>query len=140
MEYVTEKKVFDIRIKLFTDDFETVLKNKYGIEPNLGKENENPGLAGYFIKYVNEHLQLYIDNKPYDKNDLKFVKKEMNFEATWLFLELKANDNIKRIKIKPTFINDLYADQKNLLIFTYGKVQKGFQFRSYDEFEEIVIK
>ena len=139
MEYNNEKQAFDISVKMFTDDFEKALDYKYGIKANIGKDNEIDDLSGYFSKYAKENLLFFLDGKNNIGTQVKFLKKEMNFEATWLYFELKTDRKIKDVKIKTTFLNDLYPDQKNLLIFTYGEFQEGFQFRSYDDFEEIEL-
>ncbi|MFH2095889.1 MAG: DUF6702 family protein, partial [Bacteroidota bacterium] len=124
--------------KIFTDDMESVVRKKYGIEMNLGKENENSECRTYINKYVHEHLSFQVNGKDMNQG-LEFLKREMNFEAVWFYYKVNCDSKIKSVKIKSSFLNDLYPDQKNLVIFNYGKINKGFQFKAGDEEEEIVL-
>jgi len=138
IDYNENTKSFTIAIKIFTDDFESILKKKYGIDIKMNNEfDENS--KKYINKYITENFDFTINNKKVAASQLNFLRKETNFEAVWLYYELKNINNIKSIKLRSSFLDDLYPDQKNLLIFNYKKVKKAFKFKKSDEIAEFEI-
>lgn len=146
IEYNQEKKTFDVAFKIFTDDFETIIFNKYGVELKLGKEDELQDYEKYINQYVFEHFCIEINEK---NKKLRFKHKKMNDVAVWLYYEFSAKglrrykalatergsasggknkENIKFVAITNSLMCDLYKDQTNLVIFNYFDIQKGFNF------------
>lgn len=139
IEYDTNNEKFIVAFKVFSDDLESVINQKYNINLNLGKENELKNSSEYLTQYMKEHFRFYINTKKNLSEDLIFVKKEMNFEATWIYYELKFNGVVKKSIIRNSMLDDLYPDQKNLVMFNYKDVNKGFQFKKNDNAEIIVL-
>jgi hypothetical protein len=139
IEYDANNEKFIIAFKVFSDDLESVINKKYKINLNLGKENELTNSSDYLTQYMQEHFRFYINTKKNLSEDLIFVKKEMNFEATWIYYELKFNGVVKKSIIRNSMLDDLYPDQKNLVMFNYKDVNKGFQFRKNDNAEIIEL-
>ncbi len=146
IEYNQEKKTFDVAFKIFTDDFETIIFNKYGVELKLGKEDELQDYEKYINQYVFEHFCIEINEK---NKKLRFKHKKMNDIDVWLYYEFSAKghrrskalatesgsasggknkENIKFVAITNSLMCDLYKDQTNLVIFNYFDIQKGFSF------------
>ena len=125
IEYNQEKKTFALAFKIFTDDFETIIFNKYGVELKLGKEDELQDYEKYINQYVFEHFCIEINEK---NKKLRFKHKKMNDIAVWLYYDFKNKENIKFVAITNSLLCDLYKDQTNLVIFNYFDIQKGFSF------------
>lgn len=112
----------NITIKVFSDDFETVLRNHSGKEINLNAENENNEVNTIISSYINESFSIFFDNK---KADLNYISKKNNHEATWISFYASLKDYDQFI-IKNKILLDLYEDQKNLIILRNGSKEKGY--------------
>jgi len=125
IEFNREDSTFTLAAKIFTDDFEAILLQKYGIVMNLGKENEYKEAGKYFSKYIDEKFCIIFDSI---KANMEFVKKEQNFEAVWLYFNFKSPESITKIEISNQIMFDMFNDQKNLVIFNFNNQQKAFMF------------
>ncbi len=138
IDYNENNNSFKVTIKIFKDDFETVIERKYNTEFDVNSEFNSETIK-HINKYVKEHFILFVDNKKIDVSNIKLLKKKTNFEAIWLFYEIEGIQDFKKIRLKSSFLNDLYPDQKNLVIFNYKNINKGLQFKRNDEIAEVNI-
>ena len=125
IEYKKDKGEYEIIVKVFSDDFQANVKNRYKLDLNLGKTNEAKNAVDIITKYFNKSLNIKFDGK---KQNLVYVSKKMNFEATWVVFKLSSKQKVQNIDIRNNIMNDYYKDQTNLLIFTKGDFQKAFNF------------
>jgi hypothetical protein len=123
IEYNKNKAEYEVIVKVFSDDFQKNIKALYNTDLNLGKANEANNTVDLITKYFNKTLNISFDGK---KQNLVYVSKKMNFEATWVVFKLSYKNKIKNIDIKNNIMNEFYKDQTNLLIFTKGDLQKAF--------------
>ena len=128
IEYNTTEDRFDISIKLFTDDFEDILNQKYEANLDLINNIEDNNNDDYIIKYIFEHFSFEINGTDKTEKKLNFVNKENQDLATWLYFEYQTKENINSIEIKNSLMTDLYHDQTNLLIITYHDQQNAIKF------------
>ena len=140
IEYQPDKKVFDISCKLFADDFEAVIKQKYGVELKSGQPGELSDYKKYTYKYIAEHLSLKINNKEFNEEKLFFIKKKLNEEAVWLYFQYPFNNEIEHVTLTNTLMNDKFTDQTNLVIFTHFGLQKGYSLNNHDTTIDIDVK
>lgn len=123
IEYNKNKAEYEVIVKVFSDDFQKNIKALYNTDLNLGKANEANNTVDLITKYFNKTLNISFDGK---KQNLVYVSKKMNFEATWVVFKLSSKNKIKNIDIRNNIMNEFYKDQTNLLIFTKGDLQKAF--------------
>ncbi len=125
IEYVDSTQKFDISIRLFLDDFENIVSQKYGKNLFLGKENEIPEAKDLIMKYLNEHFKIFVNKT---QKTLKFNEKKIIDIELWLYLETEEKNFVKNCEIFNSLYTDLYFDQTNLLIFSYQHFQKPMRF------------
>lgn len=123
IEYIKSKKEYTITVKVFSDDFQNNIKALYNVDLHLGEENELANTSNIITKYFNKALIVSFDG---EKQNLQYVSRKMNFEATWMVFKITDKEKIKKIDIKNDIMNEYYRDQTNLLIFTKGEFQKAF--------------
>lgn len=121
VETIENNTKCEITIKIFKDDFETVIQNYSGVTLNLGTKEEIDSIENHFMPYINDKFSIIFDG---EKMDLTFINRKENFEAIWITLNCKYY-NVSNIKIKNKLLIDLYEDQKNLVIFKNDKIQQG---------------
>ena len=96
IEYSQSRKEYEITVKVFSDDFQKNIKALYNIDLNLGEENELANSPQIITKYFNKALNISFDGK---KQNLQYVSKKMNFEATWVVFIIKNKEKIKKIDV-----------------------------------------
>jgi len=113
---------FDVIIKVFTIDFEDIMKRKYQISLNLGNVNELKQANEYIINYLEKNLKIsYHTNFTYEPK-FKFTRKEIVDEFTWIYLSCNGSKYIKTLNITDTLFLELFPDQKNLLFVSYNNI------------------
>ncbi len=128
IDYSAKEQQFDISLRLFLDDFEHIITQKYGVVLNIGKENELKNSSEYINKYINENFSVKFNGKNINNKKLILKKKKVEDITVWLYYEIKYKPVLKNVEIKNSLMTDLYRDQTNLLIFTYNKKQKALTF------------
>ena len=128
IEYNVSRDEYDILIRIFTDDLETIINKRYNVDLNLGKENEIKNSQKYIKNYIQDCLIISINKKKLS-NHMEFIRKEHDADENVTFLYFRSkNSGGKKVSITNILLTDLYDNQKNLLIFTYKNTQEAFTF------------
>lgn len=112
IEYNTKAKSLQIISRVFTDDFENLLKKRYDKDLRLEAGNETPEVASYIKKYLDQKLQIRVDNKPVQIN---YLGKEYENDVILLYIEVTEIQDFKEISVKNEVLVDLFREQKNLV-------------------------
>ena len=126
MEYNKGEKIFLVSFKVFIDDFETNIERKYGVNLNLGKEDELRNADEYFSRYFRESFSFIVNGE--ELKEPVYLEKKMNDIAVWLSYKYPISGNVEEVGIKNVIMLDMFMDQSNLLIFKYNDFEKGFVF------------
>lgn len=118
-------------VKLFTDDFQTIINTKYKAEYVFDKNIKIDEVRKDVRSYIFEHLRLGLENLK--DGDYKLVNMKFNHEAIWLFFELELSSELSQdLKVKNTLMTDLYDDQTNLFILNHNGKDKAFSYNNSD--------
>jgi hypothetical protein len=111
-------KALVVTVKFFTDDLEKIIGRKYNTSVKIGKTTENSEWSGYVQKYLNEQVVVRINNRPVPEiRDLSRITED---DAIWISYRIPVFEKIQKIEIQNTLLFDMYYDQTNLLMLTYG--------------------
>lgn len=140
VEYIKEKKQFQILFKIFADDFDLILKNKYNVFLNLENGEKPNGYEKIVTKYILEHFRIVIDNKDFTESRFRFLNLEFKEKAVWLHYIYKFKGPGDSFELWNSLMTDLYYDQTNLLIFNYNSFQKAIRFTNDKTKEVLSVK
>jgi hypothetical protein len=122
IEYLAEKHLFEVFIKLYYHDFIT----DYWYSINDDQVFEASGEIDTTIilvnKYLNDKVQIFADDK---KLKGELTKIESSDGEVKMNLSYNCNKRAKRIKVKNLILSDVHKDQSNLLIFRYNDIEEG---------------
>lgn len=118
IEHNEKEKRLQIISRVFTDDLENVLKQRYDPELRLGKKVETEGADKHISNYLKSKLQIEIDGATVEVN---FLGKEYENDMTIFYIESQQISDFKKIKIKNSLLMDLFEEQRNLI----HVIQKG---------------
>ncbi len=126
IDFNLDEKAFDVSIKVFSDDIESIVSKKYNVVLNLGKPDEITGSDNYISEYVRNNFSISINNDKFANKKLKFLKKEMREGALWLYFRYPLSKRINLLKVNNTLLNDLYPDMTNLVIVRFNETENGY--------------
>lgn len=120
-----ETSEINVSIKLFADDFECLVNQKYNTKLKL-MEQVDPGQDIYFInRYIDSSFVLSINGK--EIAGLDYLRNEMNEGAIWLYYRHECSTRIESVSLINSLMCELYQDQTNLVIITVKEEQNGYR-------------
>ena len=85
IEYVKEKRTVQIISRIFIDDFEKVLRERYDETLTLSDINEKEQANGYIGKYLTSKINIKINNID---SQINFLGKEYDNDVMICYLEI----------------------------------------------------
>ncbi|WP_311196134.1 DUF6702 family protein [Antarcticibacterium sp. 1MA-6-2] len=98
--------------RVFIDDFEDVLKDRYDKNIKLGPRLETSGVEEYIEKYLEQKIDVALDGK---KVEVKYLGKEFQNDMILFYIEVPGVKPFKEISVKNSVLMDLFEEQKNLV-------------------------
>jgi len=128
VDYVEEKKSVQITSRIFTDDFERMLRKRYDKTITLG--NNNIAYDAYIKKYLLSSIKVSVNGKP---AILNFVGKEYEDDITYCYLEIENVRKIKSFEISNRVLFDLFKGQENIVRTKINSKNKSFILTTYED-------
>ena len=121
IEYNTEAASLQIISRVFIDDMEKLLKERYNKELFLTKDEEHPSADGFLKKYIEQKLKISVNGKAYPLN---YLGKKYDNDILVLFIEAEKVPPLQSVKVQNEVLTDVFPDQKNVVHVEYkGKTQ-----------------
>ncbi|WP_345276832.1 DUF6702 family protein [Litoribaculum gwangyangense] len=112
INYIQEKQSVQITSRIFIDDFENLLRERYDEKITLAGKDE-PEIANTYVeKYLKNKVTIKINNESVDVN---FIGKEYDGDIMRCYLEVENIKNINTIEITNQVLFDLYDEQQNIV-------------------------
>lgn len=112
MEYVKEKNSLQIITKIFTDDIEDALQQRYDPSISLDTKKETSEANEFLEKYLLRKLSVTINGKPVA---LHYIGKEYDTDMVVAYIEVTGVKTIKNIEIENKILMELFSDQQNII-------------------------
>lgn len=139
MQYNPKTRVFEISIRMFTDDLEAVLTREAGGQAvQLGSGPAGPGNQHdpLIEKYVRKHFALIDGQK--QRRAYTYVGHEQEADAQWVYLELPyAGTSLEGGLMQQSVLTDLFDDQVNLVNIMFQGAKKTLVFRKNGRIQPI---
>lgn len=117
-------KTLEISCKIFADDFEKVLTQKFKTIVNLSQPKDKSAVDKWILWYIGEHLSFKADGKQVSWNYLGFEKEE---NAVYCYLQVDNISSVKKIELSNTMLHDLNNNQVNIMHVTVGGNRKSLK-------------
>lgn len=98
--------------RVFTDDLENVLRQRYNDDIRLGNGFEAGDVNKIIPHYILQKMKISLDGR---SRDLKFIGMEYDNDMTVFYVEVENVQGFQNIKIMNALLTDLFEDQKNLV-------------------------
>jgi len=112
INYATDKKMIQITSRIFIDDMNKALENKYSKKTHLGEENETIEDVALMNKYLVDNFTIKVngENKTY-----KFISKEIENNVIIGYYSIRNIPKINSLEVQNTVLLDLGFDQQNII-------------------------
>tara|TARA_R110000796_G_scaffold1336_2_gene5285 strand:+ start:114 stop:623 length:510 start_codon:yes stop_codon:yes gene_type:complete len=125
VEYSDKDRALQITTRIFIDDFEKVLQERYGIKGGLATKEESGMADAYIEKYLRTKFMVEINDRPVD---FDFLGKEYDNDIMICYLEVPKIDmsTATSISVENEVLMDIFEEQKNVVHFKLGNQKKSF--------------
>jgi len=125
VEYSDKDRALQITTRIFIDDFEKVLQERYGIKGSLATKEESDMADAYIEKYLRTKFMVEINDRPVD---FDFLGKEYDNDIMICYLEVSKIDisTATSISVVNEVLMDIFEEQKNVVHFKLGNQKKSF--------------
>ena len=113
-----------LSLKVFTDDVETVLHNKYSIDGWVGTPKEHRDSRRLISEYLGERLNVEVNRR--NRLVLQTDSMIVNEDALWIYMTGKSADTIRHLAVENRVLTDFFRRQTNLVIIGIGKREEGY--------------
>lgn len=123
--YSEKDDALQITTRVFIDDLEAVLLERYGVTANLDTDDESKVADEYLDKYLRKKFKIEIDSeiKSYD-----LIGRKYDNDVCIFYIELSKIklESIKSIQIQNEILTDLFDEQQNVVHFKIKGKKKSF--------------
>ncbi|GGD44706.1 hypothetical protein GCM10011361_09600 [Muriicola marianensis] len=125
VEYYAPDQAIQITSRVFIDDLEKALLERYDVELLLGTPEEVDDADDFIDRYLNSKFLVRVNGVP---TAFYFLGKKVDNDILILFLEIPniSLDGLKSIEIQNEVLMDVYEEQKNIVHFRFGDLKKSF--------------
>lgn len=125
VNYNPKSKSLEITVRVFTDDLELSLTSINNNNP-VKVDPQDYSIDPLIIKYLRKHFAFVSPEKKVLAYE--FLGKEVELDATWLYIEVPAATNLRGYSIFNSIMTEQFDDQTNLLNLIYPDKKKSFVF------------
>ena len=112
IEYVAEKQSVQIITKIFTDDIEDALQQRYNPSITLGEEKQTEADIDFLKKYILQKLKLKVNGEPVKLN---YLGQEYDTDMVVSYIEVTGVKSLNTIEIENTILMDMFSEQQNII-------------------------
>lgn len=124
VDYAEKDQSVQIITRIFIDDMNAVIKERYGVPAKLGSDLESAIDRDYFEKYLRTKFVVYINGETvkYD-----FIGKKYDTDMIICYLEIPNVPlrQLKQIGIQNEILTDMFDDQQNVVHFKINGTKKS---------------
>jgi hypothetical protein len=122
IEHNAADRSLEISCKIYTDDFETILKKINKTQVDLINPADKKQTQKWISDYVNTHLKLTIDGKACTLTGIGFEREN---DAIYSYFQVDGISSVKKIDITNKILFDMFDDQTNVMHVTVGGGRKS---------------
>jgi len=129
VDYIKEKQSLQITTRLFIDDFEDLLRQRYDENITLNSEKDERAIDAYIEKYLLSKIQIDING---DFKKMTFIGKEYEDDIVYCYLEISDVDAIDTFEITNELLFDLFNEQQNIVKTNINSKKKSFMLTPHN--------
>lgn len=137
MQYNAKERVFEVSIRMFTDDLEKTLTKENGGQRVMFDKKYEKINDQLLEKYIRKHFSVTTPQKQI--KSFNYVGHETEADAQWVYIELPYAEPFRGGILQQSVLMDTFDDQVNLVTVNYNTQKKTFLFRKNQTVQEISL-
>jgi len=125
MDIDSQKGDVVLSIRIFTDDLETILHNKYNVEGWIGTPDEHRDSRRLIGEYIHERFSVTVNNG--EKLDLQTDSITITDDCMWFYMKGAAEQTIRQVEISNRLLTDFFSSQTNLVFVGTDRKENGYK-------------
>jgi len=125
IQHSEAEETLQITTRIFIDDLEAVLLERYGVTTSLATDAEVDDANAYIEKYLNRKMVFKVNGEhmPYT-----FLGKEYETDIVVCYLELQLGplSKVSSLEIQNDVLTDMFEEQQNVVHFRIADKRKSF--------------
>lgn len=122
IEHSTTDKALQITTRIFIDDFQRVLKERYDFQEELGTEKNSAEVDRLMKKYLTKKIKIWVNG---EAKTFNFIGKEYKDDITICYMEIEGVDKVTSVEIQNSVLYDIEEDQQNLVHVKVNNTRKS---------------
>ncbi len=122
VEYIESQKSLQIISRIFVDDLEDLLRERYDERIRLDKNRETPTADKYLRTYLSKKMVFEVNGQPVT---FSYIGKEYEDELMICYLEIENVTTLKTIEVTNQLLLDLFDEQQNIIHVKSGNKRKS---------------
>jgi len=127
VNFVKSERSLQIITRLFIDDIEQLLQEKYNKNLVLNDNLEPDTTQTHIGNYLKQNFTVALNNRPVN---FIFLGKDYDNNIMRCYLEIKNIDSVNSISITNKVLIDLFSNQKNIIKLNINSNQKSYLLNS----------
>jgi len=136
IEYNNKEQSLQIITRVFIDDFQNVLNERYDADIQLSQEKEKGAVTENISKYLTQKLRL---NANGEDLQLNYLGKEYDADQLVLYIEVENIASFNQIEVTNEILTDLFDDQKNVVHVKVNGKTKSLLLMRQQETEKLTF-
>lgn len=123
--YSDKDDALQITSRLFIDDLDQLLKERYEIDARLSTDEESELADQYLEKYLRAKFKVEINE---ESRSYVLVGRKYDNDVCIFYLEIESFNlpSVKSIQIQNELLTDIYDEQQNVVHFKINEMKKSF--------------
>ncbi|MGX1025124.1 DUF6702 family protein [Flavobacterium sp. CS20] len=135
IKFNPDKERLEIISRLFYNDFEKVLKARYGKDIVLKPSEQSKNVETFIKMYFDKKLSITTDNQV---QTISYLGYKFDEDRINIYLKITNIQNFKNIKVQNLLLTDVFEDQKNIVHCFKLQQKKSVLLTRFDS--EAVLK
>ena len=122
INYIEDKQAIQIISRIFIDDFEKLLRERYDESITLASKDEPKTTDLYIERYLKERIKIRINN---EASNMVYIGKEYDTDIVKCYLEIEEVEHVEIFEVSNTVLFDVFEDQQNIVKTKMNSKQKS---------------
>jgi hypothetical protein len=125
VDYSEKDDALQITTRIFIDDLEAVLLERYGTETNLATDRETDSADSLIAKYLHARFTLRVNG---EERPVVFLGKKYDNDVAVCFMEVSNLNlpSVTSLEVQNDLLTDLFEEQQNVVHFKIRDTKKSF--------------
>ncbi len=137
MNYEVGERTLEITVKIFTDDYETVLSQLYGKRCDFSSPQYQSAMSQMVKQYIPEHLKIYLDGK---KVNYYYLGHEIIDMGVNNYFQAEDVTPFTKVRIDTDILYSLYEDQSSVCHFIVAGKRQSEKVTNPDRMIEFTFE